>query len=114
VDDPLARIEEKLDKIITLLSSMDPDNVPMTFPWTSKLLIEHATGKDQDGNGIVYGIDFALSQTHSSLPAALRAVAEYIDNKYQGRRITLTDYANTLDAHLRAEIFEFVSKIGHE
>ncbi len=113
MEDRLAIIEQKLDTIIDFLSRMDPENAPLSFPWTSKLLIEHASGQDQDGNNMVYGIDFAFAQTHESLPAALRSVAEYIDHRFVGRRITLTEYASTVDhEETRAEILAHVGRIG--
>ena len=96
IETRLARIEEKLDRLLQIHETFERETTTLTMPWTSRLLLEHATGLDQDGNGKVYGIDFAFSQSYSSLPQALRTVAEYIDQSYSGGRMTLLDYIKTL------------------
>lgn len=95
---------EKADMIIDLLKDISKKLDRQTSgptvedrPWAYRLVSEHATGEDTDGNGMVYGHDFVFNQALEWHPPALQGIAKMLKKDFKGKTITLLEYVESLD-----------------
>lgn len=94
----LREIVQRLDTLIDL--QRNPPNLVnyQTLPWPFKLIQEHTTGEDTDGNGLLYGVDFIFNHTIDGHPPVMRHLHHELSRGWTGKRLTFIDYVQSLPA----------------
>jgi len=80
-------------------------NIAMLPDPTSVLLQEYNAGRDIDGNGLIYGIDFVIEDDDTK-PLILNALESTANWNFPDRKMKYTDFLNSLDWPVRYPVEE--------
>jgi hypothetical protein len=107
IDEHVVKLIEELKLQTQLLKKIQESSVDPS-PWTFKLAMEYNTGTDFDGNGMIYGRDFAIGELSVHVPASLQPINEPLARVQNMKLLSWDSYADTLPrGELRDQVEAF-------